>query len=175
MGDDKEIDTPEGSGGSWARLNFVMQHQQQDFWCWAAVSASTSAYFTPATSWTQCAIVNAELGRSDCCSSGSSADCNKAWNLDKALNRTGNFNSMSSGAGSMTDITNEINNKRPLGARIGWAGGGGHFVTVDGYNSELNMVTIGDPWYGTSDVKLPIFQTAYKGSGQWTHKYFVKP
>jgi hypothetical protein len=152
-----------------------MQHQQQTNWCWAAVAASVSAFFNPATSWKQCAIVNAELGRNDCCTNSSSLACNVAWYLEKALTRTNNLRSWSSGAGSMTEIENEINNGYPLCARIGWGGGGGHFVAIDGYNHALEMVAIDDPWSGASDAALTTFETAYLGSGVWTHKYFVKP
>lgn len=161
----------------WSRISFVMQHQQQTNWCWAAVAASVSAFFNPSTTWTQCAIVNAELGRNDCCTNGSSANCNKAWYLDKALTRTGNFVSMSAGAGTMNDVAQEIDNNRPLCARIGWSGpnDGGHFVAIDGYNRNLDMVAVDDPWSGASDVDLTVFQTAYHGSGSWTHSYRVKP
>ena len=159
----------------WKRLNFVMQHQQQGNWCWAAVAASVSAYFNPNTTWTQCKIANAELGQTDCCTNGSSASCNVPWYLDRALTLTGNFVSMSSGAGTMNDVTQEINNNRPLCVRIGWSGGGGHFVAIDGYNIGLDMVAVDDPWSGASDVDLSVFQTAYNGSGSWTHSYKVKP
>jgi len=160
---------------AWVRLNFVMQHQQQTNWCWAAVAASVSAFFNPSTPWTQCLIVNAELGRTDCCVNGSSASCNVPWYLDRALQRTGNFVSWSSGAETLANIENEIDNGRILGVRIGWSGGGGHFVVLEGYNADLNMVAVDDPWYGASDVALATFQTAYMGSGTWTHSYRVKP
>ena len=47
----------------WHRIPFVMQHQQQTQWCWAAVSVSVSHYYSPWSGWTQCAMVNAELVR----------------------------------------------------------------------------------------------------------------
>ena len=159
----------------WVRINFAMQHQEQTNWCWAAVAASVSAFFNPNTTWTQCAIVNAELGRNDCCTNGSSANCNKPWYLDRALTRTGNLVSMSSGAGTLSDVEQEIDNNRPLCVRIGWNGGGGHFVALDGYNHASNMVAVDDPFYGASDVDIAVFQTAYYGSGAWTHSYKVKP
>jgi hypothetical protein len=159
----------------WTRINFVMQHQQQTNWCWAAVAASVSAFFNPNTNWTQCGIVNAEFGRNDCCTQGSSTNCNRPWYLDRALTRTGNLRSWSSGAGTLADIMQEINASRPLCARIGWSGGGGHFVAIDGYNRDLGMIAVDDPWFGASDVVLSTFQTAYQGSGSWTHTYRVQP
>jgi len=160
----------------WHRLAFTMQTQQQTFWCWAAVAASVSAFFNPSTTWTQCGIVNAELGRTDCCTNGSSANCNVPWFLDDALTRTGNFRSMSNGAGTMTDVSQDIDIGRPLCVRIQWSGdGGGHFVAIDGYHQGLDMVAVDDPWSGASDVSLATFQTAYRGSGSWTHSYRVQP
>jgi len=82
---------------------------------------------------------------------------------------------MSSGAGNMSNIRSEIGNNRPLCVRIGWSGGGGHFIALDGYNQGLNMVAVDDPWYGASDIDLTVLQTAYQGSGAWTHSYFVQP
>lgn len=46
----------------WKRLNFAMQHQAQDQWCWAATSVSIAAFYEPNTSWTQCSMTNAERG-----------------------------------------------------------------------------------------------------------------
>jgi hypothetical protein len=157
----------------WRRLNFTMQTQQQTQWCWAAVSASVSAFFDATTGWTQCAIVNAELGRTDCCTNGSSTNCNRPWYLDSALSRTGNLQTWSSGVCTLADVTQEVNAGRPLCARIGWSGGGGHFLAIDGYNCELSTIAVDDPWFGASDVVLSTFQTAYQGSGSCTHTYLV--
>lgn len=160
----------------WKRINFVMQHQEQTNWCWAATAVSVSAFFNPATPWTQCKLVNAEFNRTDCCTYGSSSNCNKPWYLDRALIRTGNYVSgPTPGAGTMTDVKNEISNNRPLCVRIGWSGGGGHAVALDGYSESLGMVAVDDPWYGSSDVSLSVFQTSYQGAGSWTHSYRVKP
>lgn len=160
-------------GGGWARLNFIMQSQQQTNWCWAATSVSVSRFFNPNSTWTQCTVVNSELGRSDCCAQGSSSNCNKPWFLDSALSRTNNLQSTSSGSANMTEIAGEINSNRPICVRIGWAGGGGHFLAIDGYNTAISMISVDDPWFGASDVVLSVFQTAYQGSGSWTTTYRV--
>src|SRR3954471_13335913 len=71
-------------------LTFGVQHQQEDQWCWAAVTSSVSAFYG-VPSWTQCRIVNAELGQTACCTRGSSKPCNQPWRLDKALTLSGNL------------------------------------------------------------------------------------
>jgi hypothetical protein len=159
----------------WARLNFVVQHQQQTNWCWAAVSCSISIYYNLASLWTQCTIVNAEFNRTDCCTIGSSANCNSGWYLDRALNRTGNLASMLIGTVTMGNIRNEIDNNRPISARTQWPGGSGHFLAIGGYNVELDSLVIEDPWWGNSDVTLATFTNSYMGSGTWSHTYYTQP
>ena len=159
----------------WNRINFTMQIQTQSNWCWAAVTSIVSHFFDPASTWTQCAVVNAELNRTDCCMKGSSIQCNRTWYLDRALTRTGNFSKMASVSENMTGIKIEIDKARPLCLRIGWSGGGGHLLAIDGYNTGLSMVAVDDPWYGASDIKLSVLKTAYQGGGTWTHTYWVQP
>lgn len=161
---------------TWQRLNFNMQAQQQTNWCWAAVATSVALFYNPSSTWTQCTLVNAELGETTCCSNGGSAACNKPWYLDKALQRVGQLDSWSSGAMSFANVRAEIDNSRPLGVRIGWSGGGGHFVVVDGYlNDASQQVAIEDPWYGASDMSYTAFSSSYQTSGSWSHSYETQP
>ena len=95
--------------------------------------------------------------------------------MDKGLTRTGNFSKSTSGAPSIANIRQEIDNGHPLCLRIGWSGGGGHAILANGYNRDFNMVAVADPWYGSSDVSLPSLQSAYQGSGSCTDQYYVKP
>jgi hypothetical protein len=36
------------------------------------------------------------------------------------------------------------------------------------------MVHVDDPIYGPSDVTYSTLETAYQGSGTWTHSYYTK-
>ena len=91
------------------------------------------------------------------------------------LTRVGRLASFSGGSTTFADARTEIDNGRPLGVRIGWSGGGGHFNIIGCYtlNSLLGLqsVQIEDPWYGTSVWDYNTFRTAYQGSGSWTHSY----
>jgi len=84
-------------GGMSRCTGLVVDSQQQTQWCWAAVSNSVSHYYDAGSPWTQCAIVNAELGQTTCCTAGNTASCNQAWYLDLALTRVGRLQSMTSG------------------------------------------------------------------------------
>ena len=157
-------------------LDFAIQAQQQNNWCWAATSASVASYFEPATNWTQCAIADAEVGPADCCGAGAGGEtCNKPWFLDTALDRVGHFRQFSGGALSTTQVGVELASSTPVGVRIGWNGGGGHFVIVRGRfrdDNGVEYVSVSDPWGGVnSDVTYNAFRNNYLGAGTWTHSY----
>ncbi len=159
----------------WRRLSFTMQAQLQSQWCWSANATSVSHYFDSASAWTQCTVVNAELGQTTCCVDGSASQCNQPWYLNLALTRTGNLASWTGGTATMAQVQSEILDGRPVGARIGWAGGGGHFVMIAGYRCDtVGYFDIRDPIYGSSDVAVATFTTSYRGSGSWTHTYYTE-
>jgi hypothetical protein len=155
-------------------LPFNMQPQTQSNWCWAATSTSVSLFYNSGSGWTQCKVASGELGLS-CCTSPVPGGCNIPWWLEKALTRTGNFVSLS-GPISFADVQAELREGRVVGARIGWSGGGGHFMVIYG------TVTVGtdqffqidDPIYGKSQLTVAAFSNNYQGSGSWTTAYRTK-
>ncbi|SEK84164.1 Papain-like cysteine protease AvrRpt2 [Nitrosovibrio tenuis] len=157
------------------RLAFNMQMQTQSNWCWAATSTSVSHFYWFWSTWSQCRMANGELGHSDCCNSPVPSACNVPWYLDKALTRTNNFVSIT-GQVSFQQVRDEINAGRPVGARIGWNGGGGHFMVIYGYSRFFGMeyFDIDDPIYGKTHLAVSDFASNYQGSGTWTHTYFTK-
>ncbi len=157
------------------QLAFNMQAQTQTNWCWAATSTSVSHFYWLWSTWTQCKVANAELGLSGCCANSVPAACNVPWYLDRALTRTNNFVSIT-GSVSFEQVRAEIDAGRPVGARIGWSGGGGHFMVIYGYSlvAGTQYFDIDDPIYGKSHLTVADFSSNYQGSGTWTHTYFTK-
>ena len=157
------------------QLSFTMQLQTQSNWCWAATSTSVSHFYWFLSHWTQCSVASAELGRTDCCNATVPSGCNVPWYLDRALTRTDNFVRIT-GPASFADVCSEIDAGRPVGARVGWSGGGGHFMCIYGYSTFLGQqyVDIDDPIYGKSHLPVADFSSTYQGSGTWTHTYFTK-
>jgi hypothetical protein len=160
---------------SWSRLNLTVEHQLQDQWCWAAVSTSV-AHFFGATTWTQCSVVGKEVDDKTCCTNGSSKKCNVPWRLDKALRRVKALKRKKDGMpNDLRDVRREIDGGRPVCIRIGWSGGGGHFIAIEGYREDDASLAVEDPWHGTSDVPLAHFRAGrYQGTGGWTHAYYTK-
>jgi hypothetical protein len=156
-------------------LNFTMQAQTQSNWCWAATATSVSHFYWWFSPWVQCTVANAELARTDACHAPVPAACNVPWYLDRALTRTNNFVSIT-GPVTFQQIRDEIDAGRPVGARIGWSGGGGHFMVIYGYSiiAGTTYFDIDDPIYHKSHLTVSDFSTNYQGSGSWTHTYFTK-
>jgi hypothetical protein len=76
---------------------------------------------------------------------------------------------------SFQNVCDEINAGRPVGARVGWSGGGGHFMVIYGYSvvGGTNYFDIDDPIYGKSHLTVAAFSQNYQASGVWTHTYLT--
>jgi len=152
--------------------SFSQQHQEQDNWCWSAVTVSIHQYYVPGTLLNQCKLVNYTKGLTNCCDPAAARvkPCNTGVSsLDNPLQIVGNFASKYLSAVSLTTIKNEIDNCRPLAIGIFWNGGGGHALSIYGYEitTSSTQIRIGDPWYGDSWQDYPTFPSGYQGGATW--------
>ncbi|WP_169630176.1 papain-like cysteine protease family protein [Flavobacterium humi] len=152
-----------------------MQFQSQSNWCWAANAASISVFYNGGSTVTQCMVASFCLNRTDCCSTAASV-CNVPYYLDRALKVVGSFKQVVNQPVGLPFIKAEIDGRCVIGARIGWQGGGGHFVTLFGYNdmTSNSFVYVADPIYGGSYCNLANFTSSYLNAGKWTDTYLTK-
>jgi Papain-like cysteine protease AvrRpt2 len=154
-------------------LNFTVPLQLESNWCWAAVSTGVAHYYNSASTVTQCQVVNAQLGRTDCCTSPASKNCNVDGYLDQGLTFVGHLKSEQGSAATYSATSEAVNAGTPPCIRIGWSGGGGHFIGVFGIE-PTNMLWVTDPIYGQSLVSYSTLTGGtYEGSGSWTNTYFT--
>ena len=153
--------------------------QEQDQWCWAAVSASVIR--AAGTTVQQCTIAEYtrthatwhDFGSVDCCDDPTQG-CNY-WNynwgtagsIQDILQAWGISNSGYSAALSLDAVENEIDAVRPFVIRWGWTGGGGHFLV--GYGVESSTVYYMDPWPGEGAKIADYSWVVSGGSHTWTH------
>src|SRR5688500_15920023 len=71
--------------GTGRQLPFAMETQTRQEWCWAAVSVSVARFYKQNSPWSQCKLVNEELGLNNCCQTTIPSECNKPWYLEKGL------------------------------------------------------------------------------------------
>ena len=170
---------PESLPGTGRTLDFRMERQTQSQWCWAAVAVSVTRFYQPSSNITQCRVANRELGTDVCCADPPA--CNQDNTLDTTLRTVGHLRAFEGGPLSFPPVRDEINAGRPLGCRIGWLDGGGHFVVIHGVSTDQSgasvkrWVAVEDPLFGPSDYLINDFTSAYRqGEGEWTHSYFTQ-
>ena len=157
-------------------LDFRMQRQLHSNWCWAAVATSVAMFYNPKSKWTQCRVANRNLKRRSCCGKRG-RKCNKIGHLQDSLKLVGHHETppFLKGRIPFRRAQQEIDAGRPIGVRTQWRGGEvGHFITIVGYNTGLEMLTVEDPTYGKTHVHYRVFCRDYRGSGKWTHSYCTK-
>ena len=172
---------PRAAGGAAPKkkkLNLSLSSQLQTNWCWAAVATGVSHFYSPTSGWSQGAVADAALARTDCCAVGAAdpLKCNKPWYLDSALIVTGNLDRMETRSLTLGEIQAAIQQDSPIGTRVGWFGGGGHFQTIVGWlvaDSGIEYIDISDPIYLDSQIVFSEFASAYQGGGTWTHSYLT--
>jgi papain like cysteine protease AvrRpt2 len=161
-------------------MPFQIEKQREDLWCWAAVSASVDHYFFPASTFTQCKVAGKVLNRANCCADPDL--CNDKATLQDALDAVGRLRDTRIGPLSFEDIRREIDAFLPIGVRIGWRGGGGHFVVISGYSespSGAQLVDVADPLFPNSTMYYDDFVSAYQtgvtSGGEWTATFLLEP
>jgi hypothetical protein len=158
-----------------ANLAFTMRSQRLRDWCWAAVSVSVDRFYNLKSTWTECAIAEAELGLS-CCKSAQ--QCNRVHLLDPPLDRLKRLRQAPlPRVLTFAEIQEQIDAGNPICVRIEWTDGGGHFTVISGYaisRAGVNKITLEDPFYGHSEAAYDAFLTKYQGSGKWTGTFLLK-
>lgn len=153
---------------------FQIQTQEEELWCWAAVSASVDHYFSPQSTSTQCQVAQEVLNIEGCC--GNPQACNAPAILQDALRAVGRLRGTLPRPLDFQEIQQQIDSSQPVCVRIQWDGGGGHFVVLSGYRqlaSGDQLVEVSDPFFADSIVDYNEFVNAYQGNGQWTGTFLV--
>ncbi|MBL8296301.1 MAG: hypothetical protein JNN08_30940 [Bryobacterales bacterium] len=170
-------------------MQFYMPRQKHDFWCWAAVTVSIDYWLSQDSAWNQCEVARFVHGQ-DCCANRATATCcmdpepppcNRAASLSDALHSVGRSHVRIPAPLSFDEIVTQIDAGHPIGVRIGWYGGSGHFVVIRGYHpspSGAHKVDVADPYYRSGRWYYEDFRDAYQasvvsGGGHWTHSYLM--
>jgi len=170
---------PPGNGNGQNIGTQFFERQIKSQWCWAAVALAIDHYFSPNSTWTQCAIAQQVLHPAQCwCDHPfTNETCDKAAYLQAALTAVQRPFTPIQGASPFATVRSEIDSARPVCVRIQWPGGGGHFVIISGYRvlkSQVRQLVILDPLFGPSLQDDDAFRRSYRLSGQWTDTFLMQ-
>ncbi len=160
-------------------LNVPEVIQEQDQWCWAAVS--TAIIRARGTNIAQCTVAEYtrthatwhNFGLADCCIDPLQG-CNY-WNynwgysgsIQDILQNWGVSNYGSGSSLSLSMIQDNIDGNKPFVIRWGWSGGGGHFLV--GYGYAGSTIYYMNPWPGEG-CKIADYGWVVSGDNHtWTH------
>jgi hypothetical protein len=149
-------------------LTVALHPQQQSNWCWDATSQMILDFMgEDGQGAQQCQLANTVTGRTDCCTSSTSAAgaCNvSGW--PKLREYSGSTTSVLSFSSLATEL-----GSAPTAFGWAWTGGGGHILVaigaktvVDQNNNSVQYVTINDPWGPNVGDQADITYAAYVSS-----------
>ena len=179
---------------------FFIQQQGTPFWCWAAVTASISAWYQPATTWTQCQLaqlffdqLNPDnlLTTADCCATPTPDSCAQPFSVEAALRLVNHWTSTftvptvdfanSIGPISLETIEIETGQGRPVAIRIQWgddpSGDPAHAVVLSAVDSD-DLIVMNNPNWGNGNETAMEYATlvnSFPGFGIWTDAYLTQP
>jgi Papain-like cysteine protease AvrRpt2 len=156
---------------------FVVPHQEQTNWCWAAVTSGVSKYYSP-PGLSQGTIASAEL-HADCEHNGASPECDKQWSLQFSLQNSGYLQRFVNTTIPFSDIQAEIGaSSRPVCCQVLFALGSRHFMAIEGFilaADGTQYLKILDPYYPPSTITYDLFRTGYRSPGDtWTLTYLTQ-
>jgi hypothetical protein len=164
--------------------DFVMQVQQEDEWCWAAVAVSIHSYLNPDSepAWTQATLATKVLQEEgtipatvNCSVSPDLCDCTAP--LSTAFTTTGNFSKTVAAPLSFASLKQQLDNGIPVCAQIDWFDGGAHAIALDGYQiytSGEQAVVVQDPLNRPSIQFYEDLVSDYPPGGTWSNTFLVK-
>jgi hypothetical protein len=168
-----------------ADLPFLIDHQMQDQWCWAAVAIGVCRFYNDQKWRQQCDLVNAIFapirGDTDCCEDGDTSNCNMPWALDVVLNTAGHLVQPVRGPLTFEELKQQILvQKRPLAVRIMLADlMTTHFVVVIGCDEAGDggqWVKVADPGGSTGNtntIEYAALLNDYKPGANWDQSYLT--
>ncbi len=171
-----------------AVMRFELEKQKRGNWCWAAVTNSLLSFFNPDNELTQCDIVKECFSvtkgyetEADCCQHSRRAECNRTFKLVDALDLLGLLSLRCNYPLTLDEVREQINQGVPVAVRIGWRGGGGHFVLItavgppDAKGDNQTWLRVADPKdQAASYITYRALKNRYKGEGEWTHSYLFE-
>ncbi|MFJ1598148.1 papain-like cysteine protease family protein [Streptomyces sp. NPDC088261] len=145
--------------------SITMLKQEKNQWCWVA-SGLTIAKFQGVGS-TQADFCDRAKPYYGCNNQPATLDdMAKGWS-SLGMTRTGTgLNS----AATFDQVHTDVKAARPIGARIGWAAGGGHMNVIYGFDTSNTTIAVADPWPDTTTYTWWKYSDyVSNSSSKWTH------
>lgn len=161
-------------------INFHMQRQIMDHWCWAAAASSVSFHLDEFAPKTQKEIVAQAFGLDV------DKDLDEEWDQDfridlglgivDCLQATHNF------PVSFRDVLRQLESDRPVIAHIDWGNDTAHAIAISGCwmdGQGIKYLQVEDPRANSDGMPIPmpmkaVLEDYFQEGGKWRHSFFVE-
>jgi hypothetical protein len=159
-----------------ASLDLRVPHQEQDLWCWCAVTVGVAGFFDAGFGLSQCETAGRVLNVPAACDNPDDESVNKLFALDNALSVFGRLGKVEPGPLAFDEVRRQIDTGRPVGARILFLDNGmAHVTLIRGYRTSPEpILIIDDPLFDESEWSYQQFLRSYRGSGVWKQSYLTQ-
>jgi hypothetical protein len=163
-------------------IDFTIEEQQEDLWCWAAVSVSVDKSLPPRQStMDQCDLAANVLRAGGCCGNSRPAPCNSEATLRAGLIAVGRPPGPVTGPLAFSDVNAQLTAGKPVCIVIEWQDPSQplHFAVISRAFTQRSAKTVivRDP--DTPAIRRAMdyekFKTqfSYRGSGKWISSYML--
>lgn len=158
-------------------LDFTLEKQLLDKWCWAAIAVSLAKFYRPVQVH-QAELAGKMLGfdAADFAADDTLKErYNQTFLLYKALEAVHSYSHWSLGKPCFERLQYEINNGHPVCCRIEWYRGNAHYAVIRGYNARSREIYVEDSLHASEKIPFDRFPAHYKkAGGAWTETYWTK-
>lgn len=156
-------------------IDFLVQAQQGDHWCFAAVAQAIAAKFGN-SSIDQCTIVTRAKG-AQCCPPHTNKDvCDKDDHVSKALCLTKVFGRLTDRPFTYDEVKAALQNDRPLVVVVRTPNSqSGHALVIRGFRNAGMKIFVDDPIHGLRWIGISKFTSRYLDNFEWTHTFETVP
>src|SRR4051794_11279310 len=130
----------------WHWVDFCMQAQVEDQWCWAATAVSIDWYFNHGSQLRQCSFAGQVLGIADCCPTltvPGNPTCDQPFSMTAALTALHRLR-RKAGPATFAQVKHQIDAGRPLAIHAGFDADSGHIAAVTGYRQQFETLRFQD-------------------------------
>jgi hypothetical protein len=160
----RTISAADAGGAPPGALDFAIQDQEKDNWCWAAVAASVTDYYAARNG-------TAVLSQEDVAAAVGATGKDEPFLLSTVLRTIGHLDGKQISGGLLfPDIVTEIKNCKPICCAICWPRDSiGHYVVIMGCHDDEQEIIVLDPsGTGPQNGAFPLasFKNFFSG-GDW--------
>ncbi len=155
-------------------VDFVIQKQLKSNWCWAAVTASLSAYYGKQNDADQTRLVTKIMHPKNSCEGEECKTCNRPWYVGEALEMAGILREAIPNTISEKRLINELNHHHPVVIAVKCRGiVSGHTFVISSMMNDGTFATWDSKTLDVEYLSYHQLTTSSSQKGKWVNTFLT--